>query len=50
MATKKKGTLTTSGEWAKHLRKWFKRKFWKAERAEEGVQVKAELRDYNLKK
>ncbi len=32
MATKKKGTLTTSGEWAKHLRKFLKRKFWKAER------------------
>lgn len=34
MATKKKGVLTTSGEWAKHLRKFKKRKFWKAERKE----------------
>lgn len=34
MATKKKGTLTTSGEWAKHLRKYHKRKFWKGERKE----------------
>jgi hypothetical protein len=32
MATKKKGTKTTSKEWAKHLRKWGKRAFWKAER------------------
>jgi addiction module HigA family antidote len=34
MSTKKKGTLTTSGEWAKHLRKFKKRKFWKGERKE----------------
>jgi hypothetical protein len=34
MATRKKGTLTTSGEWAKHLRKYNKRKFWKGERKE----------------
>lgn len=32
MAHKQKGQLTTSGEWAKHLRKYLKRKFWKAER------------------
>jgi hypothetical protein len=32
MSTKKKGLLTTSGEWAKHLRKWGKRVFWKKER------------------
>ena len=32
MATKKKGFLTVSGEWAKHLRKWGKRVFWKGER------------------
>lgn len=32
MATKKTGMLTTSGEWARHLRKWGKRVFWKAER------------------
>jgi hypothetical protein len=33
MSTKKKGLLTTSGEWAKHLRKYGKRLFWKSERA-----------------
>ncbi len=32
MASKKKGLLTTSGEWAKHLRKWGKKMFWKGER------------------
>lgn len=32
MSTKKKGLLTVSGEWAKHLRKWGKRTFWKTER------------------
>ena len=32
MSTKKKGLLTTSKEYAKHLRKFWKRKFWKAER------------------
>ena len=31
MATKKKGLLTVSGEWWKHLR-WLKRAFWKSER------------------
>lgn len=31
MATKKKGILTSSPEWWKHLR-WVKRRFWKAER------------------
>jgi hypothetical protein len=32
VATKKKGLFTVSGEWAKHLRKWGKRVFWKGER------------------
>ncbi|MBD3584027.1 hypothetical protein [Flavobacterium selenitireducens] len=32
MAHKKNGQLTTSGEWAKHLRKFMRRKFWKGER------------------
>lgn len=32
MANKKKGNLTVSGEWAKHLRKLLKRQFWKGER------------------
>ena len=32
MSTKKKGILTLSKEWAKHLRKYGKRVFWSAER------------------
>jgi len=32
MANKKKGQLIVSKEWAKHLRKWGKRAFWKANR------------------
>lgn len=32
MATVKKGTLTPSHEWAKHLRSWGKRLFWKSQR------------------
>jgi hypothetical protein len=32
MAHKRKGQLTVSGEWAKHLRKFYRRKFWKGER------------------
>lgn len=32
MAHKQKGQLTTSDEWAKHLRGFLKRQFWKGER------------------
>jgi len=32
MASVKKGQLTASGEWAKHLRKVGRRFFWKKER------------------
>jgi len=32
MASKRKGQLTVSTEWAKHLRKYYKRVFWKGER------------------
>jgi len=32
MGNKKKGQLTTDGEWHKHLRSYLKRKFWKRER------------------
>ena len=32
MSTKKKGMLTTAGEYARHLRKWGKRFFWRGER------------------
>lgn len=32
MAYKRKGLLTVSGEWAKHPRGFWKKKFWKSER------------------
>jgi hypothetical protein len=32
MSHKRKGELTVSGEWAKHLRKFKRRQFWKGER------------------
>ena len=45
MATKKKGLLTSSKEWAKHLRKWGKRAFWKKERKESKIN-QAEMKLY----
>jgi predicted RNA binding protein YcfA (HicA-like mRNA interferase family) len=32
MSHKREHQVTVSGEWAKHLRPWGKREFWKAER------------------
>ena len=43
MSYKRKGQLTTSSEWAKHLRKIGKRIFWKAERIEEKKEIKKEM-------
>jgi len=43
MATKKKGQLTTSPEWAKHLRKYMKKQFWKGERNAEKKLISDEL-------
>jgi len=42
MATKKKGQLTTVTEWAKHLRKDYKRIFWKSERQAEKSEIRKE--------
>jgi hypothetical protein len=42
MATKKKGQLTRVIEWAKHLRKYYRRRFWKAERQAEKREIKKE--------
>ncbi|MFC4634244.1 hypothetical protein ACFO3O_10020 [Dokdonia ponticola] len=43
MAIKKKGQLTTSSEWAKHLRKYMKKQFWKGERNAEKRLIHEEL-------
>jgi hypothetical protein len=39
MATNKKGNLTRPVEYAKHLRKFMKRKFWKGERMQERKEI-----------
>jgi hypothetical protein len=43
MAHKRKGQLTVSGEWAKHLRRYWSRKFWKAERKAGKKQINQEM-------
>lgn len=43
MAYKKKGHLTTSPEWAKHLRKYMKNQFWKGERNASRELIRKEL-------
>jgi hypothetical protein len=40
MAHKRKGQLTVSGEWARHLRPLLRRAFWKGERQAKKAQVK----------
>lgn len=43
MVYKRKGQLTTSPEWAKHLRNYMKRLFWKGERKEEKKMIRNEI-------
>lgn len=43
MSTKKKGMLTVSGEWAKHLRPYGRRQFWGSERMMEKVTIFSEV-------
>jgi len=43
MATTKKGTLTVTKEWARHLRPFNKRMFWKAERKAGKQLIKSEV-------
>jgi hypothetical protein len=45
MTTIKKGLLTHSGEWAKHLRKFWKREFWKSERKAGKELIRKEIKD-----
>ena len=42
MSTVKKDVLTKSGEWAKHLRTWGKRLFWKKHRKAEQREARKE--------
>ncbi|WOE75424.1 hypothetical protein [Alterisphingorhabdus coralli] len=43
MATKKKGQLTVSPEWAKHLRAFAKRQFWRGERRAGQNEIRKEV-------
>ena len=43
MSTVKKGVLAHSKEWAKHLRRWGKRCFWKQNRKAEGREIKDQM-------
>ncbi|WP_191967939.1 hypothetical protein [Rhizosphaericola mali] len=43
MASKKKGQLTASKEWAKHLRKFSKRQYWKGERKAGKKNIRLEM-------
>lgn len=43
MGHKKKGHLTTSPEWTKHLRKYMKNQFWKSERNASKELIRTEL-------
>lgn len=45
MAHKPKGLLTTSGEWAKHLRGFLKRQFWKKERKASKRKVEKSIKE-----
>lgn len=47
MSNKKKGQLTVSTEWAKHLRKFGKRFFWKSERFAEKKMIDEEIKQNN---
>jgi hypothetical protein len=47
MAHKRKGQLALSGEWAKHLRLFWKRQFWKKERFAGTKIIKREINNSN---
>ena len=43
MSHKRKGQLTVTTEWAKHLRKFLRRQFWKGERRAGKKVIRKEL-------
>jgi len=45
MSNKRHGQLTTSGEWARHLRPLLRRAFWKKERQAGHTLAQREARD-----
>ena len=48
MAHKQKGQLTVTSEWAKHLRKFLRRQFWKGERNAEKKLIRKEINIKNI--
>ena len=48
MSHKRINQLTVSGEWAKHLRPWHRRAFWKGERHAAQALVRTDLRQSTL--
>lgn len=46
MSHKRKGQLTVSGEWARHLRKFWRRQFWKGERSAGKKIIKIETKNF----
>ena len=48
MSHKRKGQLTVTKEWAKHLRKYWRRQFWKGERYAVKKFVKHQLTIKNI--
>jgi hypothetical protein len=49
MSHKKKGQLTTATEWAKHLRKYLRRQFWKGERKAVKNMIRKDLDENNYR-
>ncbi|MEM8799552.1 MAG: hypothetical protein AAGF15_05685 [Pseudomonadota bacterium] len=49
MATKKRSILTTTYEWARHLRPAYKREFWRGERRAEEAHLRHEIEEATAK-
>jgi hypothetical protein len=47
MSNKRKGQLTVATEWAKHLRKFLRRQFWKGERKAGQKLIRQEINEKN---
>jgi hypothetical protein len=49
MSHKRNGQLTTSGEWARHLRPFYRKAFWKRERQAEQAYIVSESAELVLR-
>jgi len=47
MGTKKKGMLTTDMERHKHMEKWYRRVFWRKERAQQRKDVVKQVNEHH---